>query len=138
MTGNTRGPEPEWVITPEVIEKISEMAGIMTHQQMYHYFGVSKSTWYRRIAESPETLDIIKKGKPKKILKAANCLLDAMTRGGKEAVTAAIFYLKTQAGWSEKQKVELSQKKKLPELPDNLGKDPIEASRIYQKIMGGK
>lgn len=135
MTGNTRGPKPEWELTRDVIDQIKEMSGVMTSKEMRMYFGVSKSVWYKRLAESVETRDIIKNAKPKKKWIAVNTIFTAMKNGGKEGLTAAIFYLKTQERWSENKKVELTIPK-LPELPQNLGVDPIKASRVYQEIMG--
>src|ERR1043165_727408 len=125
MAGDTRGPDPGWV---------------MTVKEIRNCLGVCKSTWYKRVNEKPETKEliksIVKKGKPKKKLLAVNTLFKAMKKGGKEGVTAAIFYLKTQEFWSENKKLELTIPR-LPELPTSLGTDPIEASRTYQKIMGG-
>lgn len=131
-----RGPKPEFEFTPEITEDIKEMAGVMTSKEIRVYFGVSKSVWYKRLSEHPEIKDIIKNGKPKKKWIAVNTIFKAMKNGGKEGVTAAIFYLKTQERWSEKREVEVSIPK-LPDLPKSLGSDPIQAAQTYQKIMGG-
>lgn len=129
-----RGPKPCWEVTSDVIRKIEEMSGLMKQEEMWNYFGVCKDTWYDRKNKHPEMAEAIKRGKPKKKMFVASSLMNQIKNGN---VAAMIFYLKTQGGWSEKKKVEISKPKSLPELPTSLGVDPIEAARIYQKLMGG-
>lgn len=142
-------------ITPEKVEEIKELAanGFQIHQ-FWEYYGISKSTWYAKIDaydnEQKEfdpdyygILDIIKKSKSKKHSKAQGYLWDYIEDGRHSAepsirklgLTALMFYLKTQCGWSEKPKTELEpeQNREIDyTIPTS---NPIDASRAYQKIM---
>lgn len=127
-----RGPKPGWEITPEVIKEIKGMAGLMTQEQMWNYFGVGKDTWYDRKSKYPEMDEAIKMGSSKKILYVASKLMNEIENGN---VAAMIFFLKTQGRWAEHSKVQVTETPK-KELPTTLGADPITASQTYQKIMG--
>lgn len=126
-----RGPKLDWEVTPAVIDKIKEMSGLMTQEQMYHYFGIGKDTWYDRKAKNAEMADAIKSGESRKILEVASKLFDEIKAGN---VTAMIFYLKTKARWAEHAKLQVSEPVK-KELPKSLGNDPIQASRTYQEVI---
>lgn len=70
----------------------------------------------------------------------AQSLFKKATTAGPQSVTAAIFWLKTRAGWKETpQAVELTGKDGGPIQSVGIQTaDPMEAARVYQDIMGGK
>lgn len=120
-------------ITPKIIEEIKELAGRgLTVAEIHTYYGIQKTAWYEKIKEFPEIEDIIKQAKAKKCAIATGILWNHIKNGN---VTALIFYLKTQHGWSEKLRIE-EEKSDNKELDYSLKTtNPIEASKKYQKIM---
>jgi hypothetical protein len=128
-----RGPKPDFEITEKVIQKITEMSGLMTQTEMHQFFGIGKTLWYEKKASNPEMAAAIKSGETKKKMFVASKLMQEIRNGN---VTAMIFYLKTKAKWCEKKKVEISASRKLMELPSNLGVDPVAAAQKYKEIMG--
>lgn len=77
----------------------------MSQEQMADYFGMGKTTWYSLLERDPEVSERYKRGKAKAIGTVAQGLLQKARDGD---TTSAIFYLKTQAGWRETQKLEHS------------------------------
>jgi len=67
---------------------------------MADYFGISETTLREVEARQPEVSDAYKRGKAKAIGNVAKNLISQAQTGN---MTAAIFYLKTQAGWKETQ-----------------------------------
>jgi hypothetical protein len=95
-----RGRKP-WLPTPEIIAKIQDLAAQgLTHEQIYYSIGISCDTWYTKIEEFPEISEAYKKGKAKGIGFVTNKLMNHVQ---KDNLTAAIFYLKCQAGWKEQE-----------------------------------
>ncbi len=81
-------------------EDIAQVLGIESKTLRKHY---------RHELDTAKTL---------KTLKVAQSLFDQATGAGPGAVTAAIFWLKTQAGWREKQEVELQGDLNVVALPE--------------------
>lgn len=95
-------------------EKIEELAGLgLTREEIALSLGVSYSTLNRRAKESEEIEAAMKRGRALANIKVAGELMKAIEKGN---VTAIIFYLKTRAGWTEKQKIEaeVSQRESVP------------------------
>lgn len=136
-------------ITPEIIEEIKELAASgLQLPEIWEYYAISKSTWYAKTydyeelkkQEDPEFFgisDIIKQSRAKRGAKAAKKLWEYIDAGGKLGLSALIFYLKTRHGWSEKN-LDLDESGNQPPHENNYKLqtlDPIQAARIYQKIM---
>jgi len=94
------GGRPEVVFDSEQIGLISGLAAVLTKGQIADYFSVSETT-FRAIEErQPEVSDAYKKGRVQQIASMGSNLVKMAKAGN---VTAAIFYLKTQAGWKEQE-----------------------------------
>jgi len=72
---------------------------------MADYFGLSETTLRAIEDRQPEVSDAYKKGKSKAIAGVASNLLSQARNGN---TSAAMFYLKTQAGWREISRHELT------------------------------
>ena len=66
--------------------------------QMADYFGIGENTLRSVEQRQPEVLEAYKRGRGKAIAGVAGNLISQARNGN---TTAAIFYLKTQAGWRE-------------------------------------
>lgn len=139
-------------ITSVEVQIIIELAGKgLQLYEIWEYFGISKSTWYAKVAEYEENhkndddfigiLDAIKQSKAHRGERAAGKLWQYIESGGKLGLTALMFYLKTQHRWrenpkEEKEEEEHHQPQQLDYSLQNTS--PTEAARIYQKIMEAK
>lgn len=112
LTGRPRAWDP----SAEDVQTVDKMAGVLTAGQLAAFFGVSEDTFNRRLRDTPELLRAYQKGRARMIGVAgstlvrlavgSNAILDAQGRVLMPAqppnITALIFYLKTQAKWSER------------------------------------
>lgn len=73
-----------------------------THDRIAKYIGIDKVTMYKYYRKE---LDL---GKDSMHAKAMGTLSTAIDEGGKTGVTAAMFWLKTQAGFRETNRKEIS------------------------------
>ena len=106
-----KGGRPLVVLTDEQVSEVEELAGYLTTEQIADYFGICRETFRAVCQRQPKVFGQYKKGKVKKILKFVQKLEDkAMGVANSKAIigdsACLIFYLKTQAGWSEKQLIE--------------------------------
>ncbi len=95
--------KPQKNLTIEQIVQVEALAAVLSVEQIADYFGIGKTTFYRMMERSPEILERYKKGRAKAIGSVAQGLLQQARDGN---MAAAIFFLKTQAGWCEKQVVD--------------------------------
>jgi hypothetical protein len=72
---------------------------------MASYFGMTEKTFRAVEKRQPEVLTAYRRGRAKAIVEVATSLYQKAIDGD---MRAAQFYLKTQAGWSEKSHIELS------------------------------
>lgn len=106
------------------LQKVEEYAGLgLTREEIALSLGVSYSTLNRRVKESEEVDAAMKRGRAKANIKVGNALMKAIEGGN---VTAIIFYLKTRAGWTEKQQIE-AEIKSQENVPEGL-------TAIYAKL----
>ena len=70
---------------------------------MADYFGISETTFRQVEERQPDVSDAYKRGKAKAIGNVAKNLIQQAQTGN---IAAAIFYLKTQAGWKESKEEE--------------------------------
>lgn len=87
------------------IQEVAELAETMTQGQIADHFGISVKTFQRVMERQPDVMTAYKKGKSSKIKYVASKLMDKINDGD---LTAIIFFMKTQAGWTEKQAMELT------------------------------
>lgn len=84
--------------TDDAIKKAEVLAGRgLTFEQIANYFGIGKTTFYRKMNENPELEMALLRGKAKTISMVSGKLLEQINDGN---VPATIFYLRTQARWT--------------------------------------
>ena len=93
-----KGGRPPRVFTRSEIKKVETLSAVLTVAQLADYFGISENTFREVRVRQPEVSEAYKKGRSKAIAGVASNLVNQAQKGN---VAAAIFYLKTQAGWRE-------------------------------------
>jgi hypothetical protein len=88
---------------PEQVEKLAGYG--LTQDQIADWFGASERTLRNRLSDDPALVAAYKKGRARALATAAGKLWDKVMQGDNASV---FFYLKTQGGWSETQKMEHS------------------------------
>jgi hypothetical protein len=78
--------------------QVEALAAYLTQEQIADYFGIGKTTWYALLDREPDIAERYKRGKARAIGRVARGLIEQAIAGDK---VAAMFYLKTQAGWRE-------------------------------------
>ena len=100
-----KGGRPLIELTAEQITEVGALASYLNQEQIADYLGISRRTFIDILNRDDEVFAQYKKGKSTAIASVAGNLI-AQAENGNSA--AAIFYLKTQAGWTEKQAIDLS------------------------------
>ena len=95
---------------------------MLTLEQIADYFGMHRETFNAVCERQPEVFRQYKKGKSRAIASISQNLIKQAQDGN---TTAAIFYLKTQAGWRETNNIDINANVKaemssLSELMDEL------------------
>lgn len=90
-------------LTDKQISEVETLAAILSTEQIADYFGISRATWYNIMERNDEVFRHYKKGKARAIASVASNLV---TKANSGDLGAQIFFLKTQAGWKETQKIE--------------------------------
>jgi hypothetical protein len=104
MTTN-KGGQPPHVFTPEQVIEVGALAAVLSQEQIADYFGIARNTFTAICERQPEVLEQYKKGKARAIGTVAKGLVKQAMDGN---TSAAMFYLKTQAGWRETQHIDHS------------------------------
>ena len=94
---------PKKRLDEKQITQVEALAAFLTLEQIADYFGVTRPTFDAICERQPEVFLQYKKGKSKAIANISQNLIKQAQDGN---TTAAIFYLKTQAGWKETQQVD--------------------------------
>ena len=98
--------KPLIVFNEEQIGKVEELAAVLTKSQIADYMGICANT-FRAIEErQPEVARAFRSGKSRAIANVASNLITQALEGN---ATAAMFYLRTQAGWTENAYNEIKQ-----------------------------
>ena len=92
------GGKPRVTFDNSQIDQVEKLSSMLSKSQLSHYFGISENTFRAIENRQPEVSEAYKKGKSRAIASVAASLLKQAQKGN---MTAAIFYLKTQAGWKE-------------------------------------
>jgi hypothetical protein len=110
-----KGGRPLIVFTDKQIAKVKKLSAYLNCEQIADYFGISHITFQEIRHRQEEVSFAYKKGKAHKIYNYAKKLENkAMGVDETGDTTSIIFYLKTQAGWSEKQQHEITTKEAPP------------------------
>lgn len=94
------GGRPPVVFDEAQTAQVEALAAVLSKGQMADFFGISETTLREIENRQPEVSDAYKRGKAKAIGNVAKNLINQAQAGN---ISAAIFYLKTQAGWKETQ-----------------------------------
>jgi hypothetical protein len=94
---------PRKTLTDEQRAQVEALAAYLTQEQIADYFGIGRTTWFAILEREPEVSERYKKGKAKAIGAVAQSLIQQARNGDK---VAAMFYLKTQAGWREASQID--------------------------------
>ena len=97
------GGRPRIELTEEQKAEVKTLAAVLNTEQIADYFGIGKTTWFAILERDQEVSELYKKGRAKAISTVASNLVAKANEGD---LGAQIFYLKTQAGWKETQKLE--------------------------------
>ena len=98
--------KPLIVFNEEQIGKVEELAAVLTKSQIADNMGICANT-FRAIEErQPEVARAFRSGKSRAIANVASNLITQALEGN---TTAAMFYLRTQAGWTENAYNEIKQ-----------------------------
>ena len=103
MDEKDKGGRPQVELTDKQISEVETLAAILSTEQIADYFGISRATWYNLMERNEEVFRHYKKGKARAIASVASNLVKKANSGD---LVAQIFFLKTQAGWKETQKIE--------------------------------
>lgn len=94
---------------PKIIPDIGQVEALaangLTQEQIALALGISPATLYARKRENKEFVEAIKRGKAKGIALVTNALMTEIKTGN---TAAMIFFLKTQGGWKETIKQEVT------------------------------
>ena len=93
-----KGGRPRVKLSDEQIAQVEALGSVLSIEQIADYFGIGKTTFYAIMERQPEVSERYKIGKAKAIGSVAQGLLKQAREGN---TSAAMFYLKTQAGWRE-------------------------------------
>ena len=103
MTEKNKGGRPLIVLTDEQRSELETLAAVLNVEQIADYFGISRRVFYDIMERDEEVSPQYKKGKAKAVGFVAQNLIQKARSGD---LGAQIFYLKTQAGWKETQRLE--------------------------------
>ena len=103
MTDKNKGGRPLIILTEEQKGEIQTLAAVLSTEQIADYLGIGRSTFFEILDRDPEVSGLYKKGRAKAVGFVAQNLMQKAKSGD---LGAQIFYLKTQAGWKETQRLE--------------------------------
>ena len=92
------GGRPLIEFTDTQVAQVEALAAVLSKKQTADYMGFSETTFREIEGRQEEVSDAYKRGKAKAINRMGQSLVMQAEDGN---TSAAIFYLKTQAGWSE-------------------------------------
>lgn len=103
-TETDKGGRPCKLLTPNDIIQVEALAAMCTKGQIADYFGMTEKTFRAIEQRQEEVFTAYRKGKARAIADVGSALFQKALDGD---IRAMQFYLKTQAGWSEKNSIEL-------------------------------
>lgn len=96
-------PAKPRVLSKEELTQLEALASVLTTEQIADYFGIGRTTFYQIMDRQDDVSVRYKRGRAKAIGSVSQGLLKKAMAGDN---AAAIFYLKTQAGWKEKTEID--------------------------------
>lgn len=96
---------PRIEITPEQMGMVEGLSAVLNAQQIADYFGMARSTFFERLADTPELEEKHRAGKAKAVATIGNRLIRKALDGD---TTAMIFIMKCKGEWRETSKIEVS------------------------------
>jgi Asp-tRNA(Asn)/Glu-tRNA(Gln) amidotransferase C subunit len=90
-------------LTDDQVREVETLAALLSQEQIADYFGIARRTFQNILERDEAARARYKRGKAKAIAHVANGLLQKARSGH---TTSMIFYLKTQAGWRETERIE--------------------------------
>lgn len=90
-------------LTEEQKIQVEALAALLSQDQIADYFGIVRNTFTAMMERDPDILERYKRGKAKAIGSVAKGLLQKAQAGD---TACMMFYLKTQAGWRETDRLE--------------------------------
>lgn len=100
MTSKKETGRPPVELTDKQIQEVETLSAVLNTSQIADYLGISHVT-FKAIRERDERVSFAyKKGKARAIASIAGNLIQSAKTGN---TTAQMFYLKTQAGWKERE-----------------------------------
>ena len=100
-----KGGRPPIVFNKKQIAEVENYAQFLNADQIADTMGISRDSFRVIRDRQPDVSSAYKKGKAKTVGFVISKLIKKIKEG---EVTAMIFYLKTQAGWSEKAYLEVN------------------------------
>lgn len=133
----SQGMKNPLVINQEFLEKVEKWSRQgYTKKDIMKVYDMKKSAFYRLLKKHPEVYDAFRRGKNGVYELATSKLYEAIESGDLKAIK---FFLTTRKRWGQNISVNHKFDPKSAALGIKLLKidttDPVEASKIYQKIM---
>ncbi len=117
-----KGGRPRKALTDEQKAQVEALASVLSQDQIADYFGITRTTFVAIMDRDPDVFVRYKKGKARAIGEIGQGLLQKAREGD---TACMMFYLKTQAGWREKDKAEEDKNQQ----PINITFAPIEPAK---------
>ena len=111
MSDQNGAGRPPVVLDADQVRQVETLASVLSKAQLADYFGICENTFREIEKRQPEISEAYKRGRGKAIAGVGSNLISQARNGN---VSAAIFYLKTQAGWKETVEVNNSLSQPIP------------------------
>jgi len=98
MAAKKKAGRPRKTLTEDEKVQLEALAAALNSEQIADFFGIGRSTFYDMMERDEDISGRYKRGRAKAIAGVAGNLITQARNGN---TSAAIFYLKTQAGWKE-------------------------------------
>lgn len=86
------------IFSSKDMHQVESLAAGMSIEQVAHFFGIGKTTFYEVAKRQPELLERYKQGKAKRIAQYVSIVHDKILEGNIDLLK---LYLRTQEGWME-------------------------------------
>ena len=106
MNALRTGGRPAKELNEAEISELETLAAILSKEQIAAYFGMTEKTLSAISERQPEVFTAYRRGEAKAVVRVASALMRATEEGDMRAIQ---FFLKTQAGWTEKRYLEINQ-----------------------------
>lgn len=135
MAGNKNsGRRNQKVLPADAAEQVEKLAPYLSKEMIADYLGVSRVTLAAKMDADPALEAAYMRGKAKAIAVVSGGLL-AKAREGDTA--SAIFYLKTQAGWRETNRTEVTGANGGPIQTEDVTRDAEQFARRIASLTAG-